>query len=168
MPRRVVPRRYKLNFILMTRQSGTARRGNATYCEPSLSLSSKLTPPLTFMHLSSPSCKFFYSFVQFFKLSSLNSVSTVLTHQLLSRFSKFMTTSSNFRDPLHLPPSSTPVCVCVTAQVLERRYIQNPDYSRYEDRQAASIAWSLHKKRNDSIIVDLFQVCRPPECCQLV
>jgi ubiquitin carboxyl-terminal hydrolase 8 len=42
-------------------------------------------------------------------------------------------------------------------RVTERRYIQNPDYSLYEDRKAASIAWALHKKRNDSIIVDLFQ-----------
>ena len=56
------------------------------------------------------------------------------------------------------------VCVCVTvyinllSQVVERRYIENPDYSRYNDREAANIAWSLHKKRNDSIIVDLFQV----------
>jgi ubiquitin carboxyl-terminal hydrolase 8 len=42
-------------------------------------------------------------------------------------------------------------------RVVERRYIENPDYSKFEDRKAASVAWSLHKKRNDSIIVDLFQ-----------
>ena len=61
--------------------------------------------------------------------------------------------TSSFFFPSSLPPSSLP-----PSQVKERRYIENPDYSILQDSEAARIAWALHKKRNDSIIVDLFQV----------
>lgn len=43
-------------------------------------------------------------------------------------------------------------------QVKVHHYIENNDSDGLPHHVAAQKAWDLHKKRNDSIIVDLFQV----------
>ena len=39
-----------------------------------------------------------------------------------------------------------------------KTYIESPDTTGIPDNVAAQQAWITHKKRNDSIIVDLFHV----------
>ena len=45
-------------------------------------------------------------------------------------------------------------------RVHNRAYIPEPDSSRMEDRQLANLAWSNHLKRNNSVIVEFFQVIK--------
>ena len=42
-------------------------------------------------------------------------------------------------------------------QVREKRYIEEKDNHGIQDPIAAEMAWQNHRKRNDSVIVDLFQ-----------
>ncbi len=39
-----------------------------------------------------------------------------------------------------------------------KAYIENPDASGIPDHMAANQAWDAHRKRNNSIIIDLFYV----------
>ena len=47
---------------------------------------------------------------------------------------------------------------CLLFQVKVHHYIENKDSDGLAHHVAAQRAWELHKKRNDSIVVDLFQV----------
>lgn len=47
-------------------------------------------------------------------------------------------------------------------QVKVHHYIENKDSDGVPHNVAAQRAWELHKKRNDSVIVDLFQVNTTP------
>ena len=44
-------------------------------------------------------------------------------------------------------------------KVKKRQYSIDVDNSKLSDGEAAKQAWMNHKKQNDSIIVDFFQVC---------
>lgn len=43
--------------------------------------------------------------------------------------------------------------------MLVKSYVQLPDTDGVPDPKAAEDAWQAHKKRNDSVIIDLFHVC---------
>lgn len=43
--------------------------------------------------------------------------------------------------------------------MLVKSYVQLPDTDGVPDSKAAEDAWQAHKKRNDSVIIDLFHVC---------
>lgn len=44
-------------------------------------------------------------------------------------------------------------------KVKKRQYIVDVDNSKLGDGEAAKLAWVNHRKQNDSVIVDFFQVC---------
>ena len=46
-------------------------------------------------------------------------------------------------------------------KIKKRQYITDVDNSKLSDAEAAKLAWLNHRKQNDSIIVDFFQVCSP-------
>lgn len=51
------------------------------------------------------------------------------------------------------------VSLVVCLQVLVKSYVQLPDTDGVPDSKAAEEAWQAHKKRNDSVIINLFHVC---------
>lgn len=53
-------------------------------------------------------------------------------------------------------------------RIRDRVYVPEPDNSKLEERQMAALAWNNHVKRNNSVIVDYFQVRPHPLPCLLV
>ena len=47
---------------------------------------------------------------------------------------------------------------CYPIQVKVKKYIEIPDVTGVPDHLAAKQAWDAHRKRNNSIIIDLFYV----------
>ena len=65
-------------------------------------------------------------------------------------------TCSVIRCTLYYKQTLVSLCVCV--QVLVKSYVELPDTDGVPDPVAVEQAWQAHKKRNNSIIIDLFHV----------